>query len=122
MNLSTLAYLITGRTLPRRRKKRRFRKPDPRRSPQYRAWIRTLDCLVLGCNSRPIHAAHTGTDGGIGTKASDWSCVPFCVGDHYVYHSIGKLEFETRYGLYLDFEVRRLNAEYVSFVSLGGKR
>ena len=39
--------------------------------------------------------------------------------NHLIYHQRGKYEFEERYGLYLGFEVRRLNAEYVSFLSLG---
>jgi hypothetical protein len=120
LNLSTLAYLITGRTLPRRRKKRRFaRKPSASRSEQYKAWIRTLECLVPGCQLHPVQAAHTGTDGGMAIKASDWSCVPLCEFHHLLYHQHGKHEFEERYLLYLDFERRRLNAEYVSLQSLG---
>jgi hypothetical protein len=48
-------------------------------------------------------AAHTGTDGGMSMKASDYSCVPLCPDCHTrapgAYHRIGKQAFEREQGL-----------------------
>jgi len=116
MKLHHLVYLITGERPHRRRKKRKIiRSPhlNPNHQPRYRAWIRTLDCLVPLCEFRPVHAAHTGSDGGIALKASDWSCVPLCPFHHLgIYHAKGKQEFEDRYQISFACEVERLNASF----------
>ena len=61
------------------------------------AWIRTLPCIACGVEGRS-EAAHTGTDGGMSMKASDYSCVPLCSDCHTqapgAYHRVGKRVFE----------------------------
>jgi hypothetical protein len=113
LNLSTLVYLITGSIQPRRKKRKKFRS-HPNRSKPYLAWIRTLDCLVPFCEFKPIQAAHTGSDGGTGIKASDWSAVPLCLIHHALYHQIGKRAFAKRYRLNFQAIVERLNAIFKS--------
>jgi len=116
MTLSDLVYLISGeRSRPNRKKRKSIRSPhlNPNHQAAYRAWIRTLDCLVPLCVFRPVHAAHTGSDGGIALKASDWSCVPLCHFHHLeFYHAKGKHEFEDHFGISFASEVERLNASF----------
>jgi len=84
----------------------------PARDWKYRAWIRTLPCAACGVKSQ-IEAAHTGSDGGMSQKASDYSCIPLCRNCHTAgpnaYHRIGKRNFERRHSLELNDLVRRLN-------------
>lgn len=81
------------------------------RSWRYLAWIRTLPCAV--CGAQPSEAAHTGSDGGISMKASDYSAIPLCSHCHRMssdsYHALGRDEFEERHGLDLAAIRRRLN-------------
>lgn len=55
------------------------------RGPEYKAWIRTLPCLLAwvagGCEGR-IEAAHL-QRGGMGIKGSDASCIPLCGMRHH---------------------------------------
>src|ERR1035437_4727291 len=44
----------------------------PPRDEDYKAWIRTLPCIACGIEGRS-DAAHTGSDGGMSMKASDYS-------------------------------------------------
>ena len=72
----------------------------PPRDEAYKAWIRSLPCVSCGC-SAPTEAAHTGSDGGMSMKASDYSCVPLCALCHrtgsHAYHSAdGKRKMEAR--------------------------
>ena len=52
-----------------------------------------MPCIGCGVEGR-IEAAHTGSDGGMSQKASDYSCVPLCADCHTqapaAYHRIGK--------------------------------
>ena len=68
-----LAWVIHNRK-PERRASTPARKKRPR-DEHYKAWIRTLPCVACGVEGRS-EAAHTGTDGGMSMKASDYSCVP----------------------------------------------
>jgi hypothetical protein len=81
------------------------------RSWRYLAWIRTLPCAV--CGAQPSEAAHTGSDGGMSMKASDYSAIPLCPNCHTMssdsYHALSRDEFETRHGLECSQTVRRLN-------------
>ena len=79
----------------------------PIRNYKYRAWIRSLPSAVSG--EGPCDACHTGTDGGIGQKSSDLSCIPLTRQEHQEYHQIGKKDFERKYGLDLFALVQRLN-------------
>ena len=71
----------------------------------------------VGCGREGrSEAAHTGTDGGMSTKASDYSCVPLCADCHTqaqgAYHRAGKGAFERRHGLSFAGIVARLNREW----------
>jgi hypothetical protein len=68
---------------------------------------------ATGSDRWQIEAAHTGSEGGMSQKASDYSCVPLCRSCHTAgrtaYHRIGKLEFERKYGINFMDLVRALN-------------
>ena len=93
---------------------RRTPKPPkgPPRNMRYRAWIRTLPCLGCGVEGRS-EAAHTGKDGGMRQRSSDFSCVPLCPNCHTfgnrAYHRIGRESFERYHGLKFAMIVKRLN-------------
>ena len=61
-------------------------------------------------------AAHTGSDGGMSMKASDYSCVPLCSACHTqapgAYHRVGKRAFEQRKGISFAGTVAALNREW----------
>jgi len=84
----------------------------PARNWKYRAWIRTLPCACCGLEPAG-EAAHTGNDGGMGMKASDYSVVPLCVNCHTqgpgAYHRIGKQAFELAHNVCFKDLVKRLN-------------
>ena len=95
-----------GRKPPQRERK------GPPRDWKYRAWIRSLPCAACDCTTL-VEAAHTGCDGGMRQKSSDYSCVPLCAVCHRVgpesYHWIGKDAFEKLHGLKFARLVKRLN-------------
>jgi hypothetical protein len=110
VNLRTLVWVVLGRNLEP--KPRRVERRGPPRDSRYRAWIRTLPCTA--CGSRwQIEAAHTGSDGGLSQKASDFSCIPLCRNCHTAglnaYHRVGKEEFERMYRFDFVDLVRALN-------------
>lgn len=113
-----LAHVVLGRKLPQR-ERIGPRKGPPRKGPardkEYKAWIRTQDCCACGVSGRS-EAAHTGTDGGMSVKASDYSCVPLCAQCHLrgplAYHRIGKRAFERVHGLCLASIAARLRHEW----------
>ena len=118
LNSRTLVWLVLGRNSER--KPRRKERRGPSRDSCYRAWVRTLPCVA--CGSRwQIEAAHTGSEGGMSQKASDYSCVPLCRSCHtagrFAYHRVGRLEFETRYGVDFVDLVRALNIAWTVKVS-----
>jgi hypothetical protein len=86
-----------NRVLPRQK-----RRETPARDWKYRAWIRHLPCAACG-SERYVEAAHTGSDGGMSQKASDYSCIPLCAWCHRCgpesYHVIGRSAFEELHGL-----------------------
>jgi hypothetical protein len=110
---SYLAWMIHGRktqlraTSPMRK--------GPPRDKAYLAWIREMPCIACDIAGRS-EAAHTGTDGGMSQKASDYSCVPLCADCHRqapgAYHRVGKGTFERRHGLSCAGIVARLNREW----------
>lgn len=73
----------------------------PMRDPEYRRFIRTLPCSVGGCNKIYIQAAHYRVNG-MGSKSSDYTCVPLCQWHHldgpYALHK-GLEAFEAEYGI-----------------------
>jgi hypothetical protein len=110
---SYLARAIHGRK-PQRRATSPTRKGPPR-DQAYLAWIREMPCIACGVEGRS-EAAHTGTDGGMSQKASDYSCVPLCADCHRqapgAYHRAGKGTFEQRHGLCLGRVVAQLNRQW----------
>ena len=101
---------------PQRQNKRKIRRGPPR-DPAYRAWVRTLPCTICGAVWR-VEAAHTGCDGGMSMKPSDYSCIPLCRNCHTAgrgaYHHIGKLAFERSYGIDLQALVKGLNVSWAT--------
>ena len=87
----------------------------PPRDKAYLGWVREMPCIACGVEDRS-EAAHTGTEGGMSQKASDYSCVPLCADCHTqaprAYHRAGKGTFERRHGLSFASIVARLNREW----------
>ena len=90
------------------------RKPrrGPARDYRYKAWIRSLPSMVSGKHG--CEAAHTGSDGGMSMKASDYTCVPLTPEEHREYHQIGRASFERKYGVSFQQAVRRLSELWFS--------
>jgi len=113
-----LAHVVLGRKLPQRERigpRSRPPRKGPARDEDYKAWIRTLDCCACG-HRAPNEAAHTGLDGGMSMKASDYSCVPLCSDCHtrgpLAYHRIGKRAFERVFALRFASIVAGLRREW----------
>lgn len=107
-------YWLVHEQAPARRERRTARRDrGPARSPEYRAFVRSLPCACCGTTGH-VEAAHTGSDGGMAQKASDYSCIPLCPHCHRTarnaYHLLGRAEFEHRHGLNIRDLVRRLNS------------
>jgi len=119
---SYLAWAIHGRK-PQRRATSPTRRGPPR-DPAYLAWIRELPCIACGTEGRS-EAAHTGSDGGMSMKASDYSCVPLCADCHTqapgAYHRIGKRALERTHGFCCAAQVKRLHAEWRDSLKAGRK-
>lgn len=113
MNLSRwLAYTVFGtKTLPTRRKHTRRR--GPARDWKYRAFVRTFPCAACG-RLDGIEAAHTGHDGGMSQKSSDFSCVPLCAEHHRAYDNGIRSNhlFEADWGISMARISRDLNRLY----------
>ena len=120
LDLRTLVWLVWGRNIEK--KPRRATRRGVPRDSRYCAWIRTHRCAACGSNWL-VEAAHTGSDGGMSMKASDYSCVPLCkechTGGSNSYHRIGKLRFEEASGMDFTELVGKLNAAWK--VERGGK-
>jgi hypothetical protein len=113
-----LAHAVLGRKLPHRERTGPRSGPSrqgPARDEDYKAWVRTMACCACGAEGRS-EAAHTGTDGGMSMKASDYSCVPLCPDCHTrapgAYHRIGKPAFEREQGLSFAVLATRLQREW----------
>lgn len=76
-----LYFQVHGRMPARRPRRSRAGYKGPARSWKYKAWIRTLPCAACG-STFEVEAAHTGSDGGMRQKASDYSCIPLCSDCH----------------------------------------
>ena len=105
-------------TVHNRKPERRASSPTrkgPPRDEDYKSWIRAMPCIACGVKGRS-EAAHTGSDGGMSMKASDYSCVPLCSDCHTqapsAYHRVGKRAFESRHGLSFACMVERLQREW----------
>lgn len=103
---------VHGVEIGRRPPRKALSSRGPARNWKYRQWIRTLPCSI--CGLEPCgEAAHTGSDGGMRLKASDYSCIPLCTNCHTFgpasYHVLGRDAFERRFALSIHDLVRRLN-------------
>lgn len=109
-----LAREVHGVDLPRKAPKKAFSAlgSKPARSWKYKLWIRSLPCAVCGLEPAG-EAAHTGSDGGMRQKSSDYSCIPLCCDCHTLgeksYHRLGREAFEAIHSLDIAQLVRRLN-------------
>ena len=105
-----LHYLVHGEW-PARRSPRKARR-GPARSWKYKAWIRSLPSAVSG---RPgCQAAHTGDDGGMSMKSSDYSCIPLTAEEHMEFDA-GREAFCGKHGLDVRGVVRRLNHDWFAY-------
>ena len=107
-----LAREILDKDIGRRPPQRELR--GPVRDSRYRTWIRTLPCAACG-TTWDVEAAHTGSDGGMSMKASDYSCIPLCTDCHTMrpdsYHRIhgGRAAFEKQHSIDIGRLVAHLN-------------
>jgi hypothetical protein len=106
-----LRYAIHGETTHPRAARRPARR-GPARCPKYRAWIRSLPSAISGLPG--CQACHTGNDGGMSQKASDFSCIPLTYEEHMEldHGRDGRAAFELRYSLDIAATIRQLNAEW----------
>lgn len=80
MNSRWLYYQVHG-TKPPRKSPRHLSGRGPARNWKYRSWVRSFHCASCG-TVNDVEAAHTGSDGGMRQKASDYSCIPLCSDCH----------------------------------------
>jgi hypothetical protein len=78
--------------------------------------MRTLPCAACGTTSG-VEAAHTGDDGGLSQKASDYTCVPLCHECHAEYDNgqESKALFEAAAGVDMRAIVRHLNHTWFAY-------
>lgn len=89
--------------LPRRIPKQRNRS-ERWRSQAHCNFVRSHECIVPGCERRPIEVAHirNGSDAGTGRKPSDFFTVSMCggpEGHHAEQHRIGETSFARKYAI-----------------------
>lgn len=105
-----VAFQVRGK-IERKPPQRTDTSRGPARDRHYRAWIRTLPCAACG-RIENIEAAHTGPHG-LSQKASDYACIPLCIGHHRTgkeaLDRIGRQQFERQFGLTVSALTRRLN-------------
>jgi len=65
-----------------------FPKENTYSSEKYKAYIRTLPCIVCGGDAEPHHEISGGT-----VKGPDLFCIPLCREHHNERHSIGVATF-----------------------------
>ena len=117
LDLRAVVWLLWKPHLERKAQPHKVRKlrRGPPRDPLYRAWIRTLPCTICGSVWR-VEAAHTGSDGGMSMKPSDYSCIPLCKNCHTAgkgaYHRIGRPSFEQKFSIDLRALVKGLNVKW----------
>ncbi|HEX7822876.1 MAG TPA: putative HNHc nuclease [Sphingobium sp.] len=71
------------------------------RSAAHCNFVRSHECVVPGCTSRPIEVAHVriGSGAGMSQKPDDWQTVSCCRDHHTQQHSIGERSFEKLYSI-----------------------
>ena len=112
MNSRAIYYAVWGKPAPRKSP----RKPagrGPARNWKYRAWIRTLPSAASGASG--CEACHTGSDGGMRQKSSDYSCIPLTPEEHRELHRIGREDFERKYEISIARYVRSLQHAWFAY-------
>lgn len=117
LDLRAVVWLLWKPYLERKPQRKRQIWRGPPRDAAYRAWIRRLPCSICAALWR-VEAAHTGSDGGMSMKSSDYSCIPLCRSCHTAgkgaYHQIGRRTFERIYGIDLQALVKLLNVRWAA--------
>lgn len=93
-----------------RRLPRKPRREGVIRSPSHRAFVRSHECSVPGCDRQPIECAHVrkGTDAGVGMKPGDNWTISLCRGHHAEQHTHGEGWFAAWYKI----DMKALAAEF----------
>ncbi len=91
-----------------------YPKPERIESSAYRTFIRTHQCVVPKCYRRTEahHIVFEG-QGRIGSKVSDYQCVPCCTRHHEEYHSTSRERFSVKYSLNLAMVIIELLSLYI---------
>lgn len=87
------------------------------RSKKYMAWIRTLKCLIRGCQASVV--PHHAGIGGVALKCSDYFTIPLCDG-HHKEHDQGSKTFYDKYSIDKWKTIAELEAEYIEKLETGG--
>lgn len=66
--------------------------PKHRNNP-YLEFVRTRPCLICGQGDVHAHHVRMGSHAGLGTKPSDYLCVPLCFKHHDELHNKGEKTF-----------------------------
>lgn len=91
--------------IPKRKKRAKMglREPSQIRCQGHIQWIRGFPCSIElhgdhVCTGRiEAHHMREGSNGGVGLKCDDSTCVPLCSHAHQNFHSMGVDTFQTRY-------------------------
>jgi hypothetical protein len=75
-----------------------FPKPVRFEDEEYKRFIRRQPCVVSGVQSEAHHVVPEG-GGKIGSKVSDYRCVPLSFKLHREYHRIGRRAFEEKHNV-----------------------
>jgi len=65
---------------------------------EYREWIRSQPCIVRDRTGEDVDPHHA-IEGGQGSKASDYTCLPLCHDLHEELHDIGRRTFEEKHNV-----------------------
>ena len=110
------------------RKMRLQPRRGPDRSPEYLAWIRTLECVVcarVSGGATVVEAAHTNALGsrGMGQKTTDFSAIPLCTAHHREardsYHRLGEPCFAQQHRIDLHRVVTELKHVFDCQLAVG---
>lgn len=119
--------------IPQRKKRVRMnvRESSVIRCPGHMKYVRGFSCSIENKNDHvcvgrmEAHHVREGSNGGVGLKPDDSTCVPLCGRAHQLGHSIGWQTFETRYQVDLKSIAKRLwlhsphRAKYLKSITQG---
>jgi hypothetical protein len=97
--------------------KRKPPKSGIKRSPdriwqRHRKFVRSFNCVVPGCEERPVEFAHvrSAANAGMRLKPFDWFAVSMCHTHHSEQHDGGAETFQRKYGI----DLWKLAAEFAA--------